>query len=86
MKTSKWYQFRQYLWLYVNSENGFSCWEKFENHNPEKVIKISEIYKEISVAEFLYSQTIFLQFTIILFHSNLDEKVTSNEQKVTSKQ
>ena len=79
MKTSKWYQFRQYLWLYVNFENGFLCWEKFENHNPEKVIKISEIYMEIPVAEFLYSQTIFLHFTVILFHSYLDEKVTSKQ-------
>ena len=35
-----------------------------------------------SVAEFRYSQAIFLRFTVILFHSNWDEK--SNEQKVTS--
>ena len=39
---------------------------------------------KISVAEFCYSQTILLLFTVILFHSNLDEKVTSSEQKVTS--
>ena len=49
-----------------------------------KVTSISEICKEKSVAEFRYSQTIFLRFTVILFHSNLDEKITSNEQKVTS--
>ena len=35
-------------------------------------------------AEFRYSQTILLRFTVILFHSNLEEKVASNEQKVTS--
>ena len=51
---------------------------------PLKVTSISEICKEKSVAEFRYSQTIFLRFTVILFHSNLDEKITSNEQKVTS--
>ena len=31
-----------------------------------------------------FVQTIFLRFTVILFHSNLDEKITSNEQKVTN--
>ena len=36
------------------------------------------------MAEFRYSQNILLQFTVILFHSNLYEKVTSNEQKLTS--
>ena len=40
--------------------------------------------KKISVAEFRHSQTIFLSFTVTLFHSNLDEKITSNEQKLTS--
>ena len=35
------------------------------------------------MAEFRYSQTIVLRFTN-LFQSNLDKKVTSNEQKVTS--
>ena len=37
------------------------------------------------MAEFRYSQTFFLRFTVTLFHSNLDEKITSNEQKATSK-
>ena len=36
------------------------------------------------MVEFHYSQTIFLRFTVTLFHSNLDEKITGNEQKVTS--
>ena len=45
-KTSSWYQFRQYLWLYVNIENGFACRENFENHHSEEVAKISEICKE----------------------------------------
>ena len=36
------------------------------------------------MAEFRYNQTIFLRFTVTLFHSNLDEKITSNEQKVTT--
>ena len=31
-----------------------------------------------------YSQTIILRFTVILFQSNLDRKVTRNEQKRTS--
>ena len=39
---------------------------------------------KISVAEFRYSQTIFLPFTVTSFHSNLDEKITSNEQKLRS--
>ena len=38
----------------------------------------------MSVAEFVYSQTILLRFTLTLFDSYLDEKVMSNEQKVTS--
>ena len=40
--------------------------------------------RKISMAEFHYSQTILLWLTVILFHSYLDEKVTSNDQKVTS--
>ena len=36
------------------------------------------------MVEFRYSQTIFLQFTVVLFRSNLEKKITSNEQKVTS--
>ena len=39
------------------------------------------------MAEFRYSQTIFLRFTVTLFHSKQranEQKVTSNEQKVTS--
>ena len=36
------------------------------------------------MVEFRYSQTVLLRFTVILFHSNLDQKLTSNEQKVTS--
>ena len=38
------------------------------------------------MVEFRYCQTILLQFTAILFHSNLDEKVTSKEQKLESKE
>ena len=49
-----------------------------------KLRKSQKFAKKISVAEFRYSQTIFLRFTVTLFHSNLDEKITSNEQKVTS--
>ena len=40
--------------------------------------------RKIYVVEFRYCQTIFLRFTVTLLHSNLDEKITSNEQKVTS--
>ena len=52
----------------------------------EKTLKttIQKFARKISMAEFRYSHTIFLQFTVTLLHSNLDEKVTSNEQKVTS--
>ena len=49
-----------------------------------KLRKSQKFAKKISVAEFRYSQTIFLRFTVTLIHSNLDEKITSNEQKVTS--
>ena len=45
--------------------------------------KSQKFARKISVAEFRYSQTIFLRFTVTLF-SNLDEKITSNKQKVTS--
>ena len=34
------------------------------------------------VVEICYSQTIFLRFTVILFYSNLNEKITSNEENV----
>ena len=40
------------------------------------------------MAEFRYSQPIFLQFTVTLFHSKQranEQNVTSNEQKATSK-
>ena len=50
----------------------------------KKLQKSEKFARKISVAEFCYSETIFLQFTVTLFHSNLDEKITSNEQKVTS--
>ena len=50
----------------------------------KKLQKSQKFAKKISVAEFRYSQAIFLQFTVILFHSNLDQKITSHEQKVTS--
>ena len=50
-------------------------------------MKISEFARKISVAEFRYSKTIFLQFTVTLFYSKQganEQKVTSNEQKVTN--
>ena len=51
----------------------------------QKNLPKSQIFaRKLSVAEFRYSQTILLRFTVILFHSNLEEKVASNEQKVTS--
>ena len=50
----------------------------------KKLRKSQKFARKISVAEFRYSQTIFLRFTVTLFHSNLDEKITSSEQKVTS--
>ena len=63
----------------------FTCWENFENHHPEKLTKISDICKEVICGGiWFYSQTILLLFTVVLFHSNLKEKVTSNEQKVKS--
>ena len=40
--------------------------------------------RAIYVMEFRYCKTIFLRFTVTLFHSNLDAKVTSNEKKVAS--
>ena len=36
------------------------------------------------MAEFSYSQNLFLRFTVTLFYNNLDENITSNKQKVTS--
>ena len=46
--------------------------------------KSQKFVKKISVAKFLYRQTIFLRSTVTLFNSNLGENVTSNEQKVVS--
>ena len=43
--------------------------------------KSQKFTRKISVTEFRYSQTIFLRFTVILFHINLDQKVTSNGKK-----
>ena len=51
----------------------------------KKLRKSQKFARKISVAEFRYSQTIFLRFKVTLFYSNLDEKITSNEQKATSK-
>ena len=50
----------------------------------KKLRKSQKFTRKISVAEFRYSQPILLRFAVILFHSNLDEKIMSNEQKVTS--
>ena len=46
--------------------------------------KLRKFARKIYWAEFCYSQTIFLRLTVNLFHNNLDETITSNEQKVTS--
>ena len=51
----------------------------------KKLQKSQKFARKISMTEFRYSQTIFLRFTVILFDSNLDEKIASNQQKVTSK-
>ena len=50
----------------------------------KKLPKSQKLARKISMAEFCHSQTIFLRFTVILYHSNLAEKITSNKQKVTS--
>ena len=51
----------------------------------QKNLPKSQIFaRKISLAEFRYSQTNLLWFTVILVHSNLNKKVTSNEQKVTN--
>ena len=50
----------------------------------KKLQKSQKFARKISVAEFRYSQTIFLRFTVTLFHSTLEEKIASNELKVTS--
>ena len=50
----------------------------------KKLRKSQKFARKISVAEFRHSQTIFWRFTVTLFHSDLDEKITSNEQKVMS--
>ena len=48
----------------------------------KKLQKSQKFARKISVPEFRYSQTTFLRFTVTLFHSNLNEKITRNEQKV----
>ena len=50
----------------------------------EKLQKSQKFPRNISVAEFCYSQAIVFRFTVTLFDNNLDEKITSNKQKVTS--
>ena len=71
---------------YVNFENGFACWENLKTTIQKKLQNSQKYAKKISVAEFRYNQAIFLQFTVALFHSNLDEKIMRNKQKVTSKE
>ena len=54
----------------------------------KKLQKSQKFARKISVAEFRSSQTISLRFTVTLFHSKQranEQKVTSNEQKATSK-
>ena len=46
--------------------------------------KSQKFTRKMSVAEFRYSQNILLRFTVILFDSNMVEKLTRNEEKVTS--
>ena len=53
----------------------------------KKLRKSQKFERKISVAQFRNSQTIFLWFTVTLFHSKQranEQKVTSNEQKVMS--
>ena len=51
----------------------------------QKNLPKSEIFaRKISLAEFRYSQINLLWFTVILVHSNLNKKVTSNEQRAKS--
>ena len=50
----------------------------------KKLQKSQKFAKKISVVDFRYSQTIILRYTVTLFHSNLNKKITSDEQKVTS--
>ena len=50
----------------------------------KKLQKSQKFARKISLAKFCYSQTTLLRFTVTLFNSNLDKKVTENEQKATS--
>ena len=47
--------------------------------------KSPKLARKISMVEFRHRQTILFRFSVISFHSNLDEKVTRNEQEITSK-
>ena len=50
----------------------------------KKLPKSQKFETKMSELEFRYIQSIFLRFAVILFDSNLDQKITSKEQKVTS--
>ena len=53
----------------------------------KKLRKSQKFARKISVAEFRNSQTIFLRFTVTLFHSKQranEQRVKSNEQKIMS--
>ena len=53
----------------------------------KKLRKSQKFERKLSLAQFRNSQTIFLWFTVTLFHSKQranEQKVTSNEQKVMS--
>ena len=49
----------------------------------KKFPKSQKFARKVSLTDLRYGQTIFLWFTVILFQSNLDEKITYNEQEVT---
>ena len=63
------------------------CNKGIEVLHVEKTLKTT-IQKNLTkfVVDFCYSQPNLLWFTVFLFHSNLDEKVTSNEQKKSNGQ
>ena len=58
--------------------------ETLKTNIQKNLPKSQKFAEKISVAEFRYSQTIFLRSTVTLFNSNCGENVTSNEQKVVS--
>lgn len=74
------------MWLYVQVENRFVCWENYENYHPEKLAKISEICKNhfFVVNSNPVSQW-FVRKCYKQWAKSYEQQAKSDDQRATSK-